>query len=99
MSIEYYFDLNAGGLQFILNDELNVWEEISEGDCSVITSGIIQVVNNPKKLVCLSGPPDNKPVVTLLGASWETKIGDIGIAEGHLFKGCTPTKWHLVLKD
>jgi hypothetical protein len=98
MAENYYFDLNAGGVQLVLVDESNTWEGVTNDDCSIIPSGIIKEEKNPKKLICLSETPGDAPVVILHGASWETKVGDVGNVEGHAINGCNPTKWHLVLK-
>ena len=102
MADNYYYKLNDGGVTLKVVDEIgpfNTWEDITQpNDCIIVPSGIVTEIRSPQKLVCQSGPPDGAPVVTLYGASWATKVGDTGIAEGHLVNGCSPTSWEMVRK-
>lgn len=97
MKTTYTYRLEPAGTILEVVDEVgpvNTWEETGDSGKLKVRSGI--VTTKPEGQVLHSGPPDNAPVVTLLGASWDSKAGDSGPAACHLCSG-TPDRqtWHL----
>ena len=101
MSTDYYYELDDGGIEIVVADEFlvpNTWRvERQDSDCLLITTGVVNVRTLGK--ICHSGPPNNEPVVTLFGASWESNPGDSGRAEAHFTNGCSPKNWTLIKKS
>ena len=101
MTTKYYYELDDGGVELLVIDELgpiNTWKDTTQpNDCLIIPGGIVSLRNDSK--ILHSGPPDNAPVVTLHGATWDSSVGDSGSVEGHLIDRCSPTQWTLTKKE
>lgn len=100
MSTSYFYELNDGGLTIEVVDETlvpNTWKSSPEINCLVIDSGIVSV--NDEGIACKTASTPYDPVLTLLGASWSSKVGDTGAVDAQLVNGCLPTAWALVRID
>ena len=97
MADKYVFRLNSGGLEIIVIDEIgpfNTWSSTPNGNCLVAESGI--VVERNEGFVCGAGHSGNQTILMLLGASWDSQVGDEGKVTNVLASGCNPTAWELV---
>jgi hypothetical protein len=65
----------------------DTWNDDALAPTLIVPSGFVDS-SDPTKLVCHSGPPDKTSVITLLGASWDSKVGDTGAGTCDL---CTAT--------
>lgn len=93
-----YFKLNDGDIVLKLSDPIgpiNRWRDESESSCLLLAGGPVREINEPQSLDCHSGGSGNVRVISLLGASWDSAVGDTGQVdiERDLFDGCDPTAW------
>jgi len=75
----YFYRIKPADALLRVTDVLavpNVWQEIGDSGKLVVSNGIVDTRDD--RQILHSGPPDNLQVVTLLGASWQSKPGDTG---------------------
>jgi len=75
---KYVFDISPCGAQLELDKTLILpasWQDLAASDKLIVGSGLVDD-SQAGKLICHSGPPEKTPVVTLVGASWDSKPGD-----------------------
>ena len=89
MSTTYRFSVQPCGADLQLEHNLlmpNTWTDKAGSGNLVVGSGNVDA-SQAGRLICHSGPPDNSPVLTLLGASWDSKVGDRGNATCDMCNG------------
>jgi hypothetical protein len=96
MARTYRYSLSGGIIIEVIDNwgPLNEWKEVGESGKLLDTEGGLRSTVPPK--VCTVR---GQPVITLLGASWDSKEGDTGEATVH-FGINTPSKqrWELTRK-
>lgn len=102
MPTNYHFRLTPAGTLLNVKDEFgpfNTWDAIEHAEKLVVTSGGVDT-SQSDRMICHSGPLQNVPVVTLRGASFDSKEGDEGDATCDLCQQTPgPQRWRLVHVD
>lgn len=97
MADHYFYQLQPANALLKVTDELgpfNTWQKVGDSGKLVVSSGFVATGDDGQ--VLHSGPPDNVPVVTLAGASWQSTAGDSGSGTCHLCTGTPgPQSWVL----
>ena len=90
------FDLNVDdyNLQLRLSRTTGIWDATDDGDCLAIASGRIDDTHDGM-LICQT---HNEPIMTLIGASWDSNEGATGNARCDGCGAC-PTEWTWVLSE
>lgn len=101
MADNYVFKLNSGELKIIVKDErvpINTWSSEPATNCLIVSSGIVNL--QPLGFICGAGHSGNQTILKLIGASWDSEVGDEEAVADALVSGCSnPTKWELTNKD
>jgi hypothetical protein len=86
MAIEYYFSVDPAGARLQLTrGSPSSWRDLSDSDKLVVKSGIVDDFQTGR-LICIAS--NDKPVVSLHDAGWDTPVGKDGPATCDL---CTDT--------
>ena len=98
MSTIYRFHVDPCGADLEVEHNLitpDTWTDKAASDKLIAGSGFVNS-SDPSKLSCVSGPPDNLSILTLVGASWSSAVGDKGTASCDLCQN-TPgaQNWNL----
>ena len=90
MSTTYRFAIAPCGADLEVIHNLvtpNEWEDKAQSPCLVSPGGGVDG-SQSDRLVCHAGIDGNPPVITLIGATWNSNPGDTGVATCDL---CTQT--------
>lgn len=100
MSTKITFAVSPCGASLVLEHDAlppDTWNDAALSPKLVISSGVVDS-SDSSKLVCQS-VPDNVPVVTLVGASWNSQVGDTGNGTCDLCKNTPdPQSWSVTAR-
>jgi hypothetical protein len=77
----------------------DTWTDTNNSNMLIVGSGFVDS-SDSTKLICQSGPPDKFPVVTLLGANWNSQTNDTGDATCDLCQNTpNPQTWLVTARN
>ena len=82
MSTTYVFQVTPCGARLALEHNLimpDTWTDTAAAPTLIVAGGFVDS-SQPGRIICHSGPDDNAPVVTLIGATWDSQVGESGAA-------------------